>query len=615
MRIDRNKAGIILCFLTIIIIFIMSYIPSHLSSLANDEIGIFCFEDEVYVQLPSGDCIMTTDIDGTKYAFIPTFCKAEKHKDIRGQQALLGSGDVSGTSEISYDEEQQLTITSGKDILFEGVIVFCHSANIYTTFIDLRGAEVTDLDREYYLDSDLQVVAPDGSVDCKTDKMYIRCRGNSSFGKKKKAYTIKLNKQTSIGKMSSSKKYYLLANAFDGSRLLNKLVFGMLEGAGMEYTTNAVWTDLYINGEYRGNYLLCESIDISPAKINTAELEKFNSQLYAVSDDDHYEDENGKGYYYADTHSDITGGYIVEKDLDDYYEGSKCGFVTASGTKFTVKYPNNASKEEIDYIRSVFQNIEDLISAGDENLFNYIDIDSFAKRYLIEELSLNSDAEITSYFFYKKADDPLIYAGPGWDYDGAFGEMKEGCRDYSESILDLDEIRGMDTLGWDKYLSENENYRERLKETYSKLRPALLSTYEKQIDTYADTIRASVAMDYERWPDLMDETTYADYNSTIRYVKYFFYHRMLFLDEMFGIESSDIAQPETTGEVHIVTLSGNGSTTNLEVPDGECIDPDSLPKLTDPDKCWIYKNKNEAVSSFVPVYEDMEIEAGYLTEE
>ncbi len=622
MHFNKYRVAFLICILAIFICGLIPYLPSLKMALTKDEVTIYYDDGMVRLQLPSGNDITTTNIDGTEYAFIPTFSKASKYRAITGQQVCLlqksSDSEYSGSEnspEIHYDTEQLLTIKDDENTLFEGKIIFCHSQNIYTTFINLNNFNVSEMDK-YYIGADFQIWTPEGSNEYQDNKIQIRCRGNSTFGKPKKAYTVKFNKAASVGNMSPSKKFLLLANAFDGSRIINKLVFDMLDQSGMEYATDAVWTDLYINGEYRGNYLLCESIDISRNKINTADLEDYNSQLATVTEDDHYETGNEKGYLYSGKIQDITGGYIVEKDFDEYYYESPCGFANDSGALFTIKYPNNASKEEVEYIHSVFQNVEDLIASDDSSILNYIDTDSFVKRYLIEELVLNSDAGIASYYFYKKADDPLLYAGPGWDYDGAFGEMTEGTRDYNASILDLDKIRGISTLQWDKYLAGNEAYRQKLEETYMELRPMLINSYESQIDMYADTVKESVVMDMIRWPDLLDETLYKDYGNTIRYLKYFFYHRLLYMDRMFGVDSSDIAIPENSDVMHTVTFCDNDTVFEMHVRDGECIGSDMIPEISnDPGKKWIYANKNEELSAYAPIYEDVIVNLDYLNQE
>ena len=36
----------------------------------------------------------------------------------------------------------------------------------------------------------------------------------------------------------------------------------------IEYTTNAVWIDVYVNGEYRGVYVLCEHVRVGKGRVD-----------------------------------------------------------------------------------------------------------------------------------------------------------------------------------------------------------------------------------------------------------------------------------------------------------------------------------------------------------
>ena len=52
---------------------------------------------------------------------------------------------------------------------------------------------------------------------------------------------------------------------------------------------------------------------------------------------------------------------------------------------------------------------------------DYIDLDSFARKYLVEEILENCDAGVASQYFFWNAEDDRIYAGPCWDYDNILG--------------------------------------------------------------------------------------------------------------------------------------------------------------------------------------------------
>ena len=60
----------------------------------------------------------------------------------------------------------------------------------------------------------------------------------------------------------------------------------------------------------------------------------------------------------------------------------------------------------------------------------YIDVESFAKCYIVHELFNDIDVGNSSFYFYKKAGDKL-YAGPLWDFD-----ISSGNCNYTTSLND-----------------------------------------------------------------------------------------------------------------------------------------------------------------------------------
>ena len=83
----------------------------------------------------------------------------------------------------------------------------------------------------------------------------------------------------------------------------------------------------------------------------------------------------------------------------------------------------------MEYISGYMQSFEDAIYASDgidpatgKHYTQLVDLDSLVNKYLIEEVSKNYDGNTSSMFFYKDSDavDPLMYAGPCWDYDSAY---------------------------------------------------------------------------------------------------------------------------------------------------------------------------------------------------
>ena len=127
----------------------------------------------------------------------------------------------------------------------------------------------------------------------------------------------------------------------------------------------------------------------------------------------------------------ITGGYLIELNHTMWDEAS--GFKTRQGVAFNVKSPEWCGDAAMRYISEYYQAFEDAVYATDETgaytgynastgkyFYDYVDMDSLVKVFLLQELSLNCDGFISSVYFYKDADGKM-FAGPIWDQEMTFG--------------------------------------------------------------------------------------------------------------------------------------------------------------------------------------------------
>ena len=222
----------------------------------------------------------------------------------------------------------------------------------------------------------------------------IKLRGNSSKRFDKKPYHIKFEEKKEVLDFPSiSKKFNLVNNCVDKSLIRNLLAFEISKLFEMSYTVTCKPVDVILNGDYRGTYNLCEHIEVSEDKVN---IEKMDNSMTEEPE--------------------ISGGYFFE--LDGYASVEKNKFYSLKNNPFTIKYPKlkNINNYQKNYIRNEFSMFESLLYYGD---YNKLDLDSFCKYLLIEELTGNPD-EVFSINFYKKRDNPVFYFGPVWDFDLAF---------------------------------------------------------------------------------------------------------------------------------------------------------------------------------------------------
>lgn len=386
----------------------------------------------------------------------------------------------------------------------------------------------------------------------------IHCRGNVTFEAPKKSYTLELAEVTDLYEMGEAKKWILLANTFDSTSIRNYLTFYMARQMNMYGTPEARWVDVFANGEYQGIYLLCEKVEIGKERLEIndleAELEENNdleavkkSNFYAISGDGQQVVQ--KGFRLENEPEDISGGYLLElESTPERYEDEKSGFISKGGQQVVIKSPRYASVSQVKYINGLYQEMEDaLLQAGStvaENAFlEYADLESFTKKYLVEEVSKNMDASASSLYLYKPEDDisTKLYAGPVWDYDRAYGNMGK-----LDDNLDMRTPDGMyvqdgyyGTGFWSPFCW-NSCFQESVKKVYEEeMLPVIEECVNEKILQWEELIKRSVYADLLRWPDREEEVKdfqELSYEEKVDRLIDFLEARSLYLKEVWGCE-------------------------------------------------------------------------------
>ncbi len=539
--------------------------------------------------------------------FIPSYINLKALDQTDSPIKICGS-DGQIMTEPSLNEMQDIIVRDPEGNETPWKLGFYSSENLYTIDITLDGIGIGDIDHDVYSDAVIDIHSPDGRRTYHDKDAAIKGRGNSTWESAKKPYEIRLSAPGSLCGLKTSGKWVLLANSYDDTKILNKLAFDLSDRMGMEGTTDSEWADLYINGEYCGNYLLCKEPSLKNFKEKITDLEDLNEPFFdpeAV-----FADEEVKGYLYRDAPADISGGYLIEKNWNQSFFEKKTGF-HAGGYCFTVKEPDNASMEEIGYVRDYFEGIDDAIQKGED--LSRIDFRSFSRRFLLEEFLYNIDYGRTSCFFYKKQNDDVLYAGPCWDYDLTCGRVRESSfNDYTGSLLRQEKSDAYpEILKWDRELLENGDYRRSLYAEFRKLIPLLQDAYLKQVDAYRDRIGASLAMDALRWSREGGSSYrgyYSDPDNKYRHVKFFLNKRLEHLMELCETASVAADPGLDRDETHRLTfITDEGEEIVREVKDGSQLKEEELPEYdrAEHEEGWICEYNNEAFSYYIPVYEDM----------
>lgn len=550
---------------------------------------------------------------GNAYFFMPSYCdlqdltisydETEYSLFINDKETEPGAGFCARSDEVF-----RITILeSGKEEENYQLLVM-KSAELPTIFIETANGTMGYIHdkKENYEPGELVCIDKDGNRDCGGVLSKVKMRGNTSLSVPKKSYQIEFAMPQDLLQMGSAVRWILQANVYDHSYMRNKLAYDIVKGMGLDFAVDAEYADVYLNGEYAGNYLICEKVEVGANRVdigNGEDSEKGVGKGGIVEQD-------GKRYYDYDIEPvDVTGGYLIEAQnllvSSDVYrlEDEDCFFTSASG-RYEVKYPKEISKNQMDYISGYMQQVEQMLyGCSSDRTYNdlksFIDIDSFAIMYLADIIINEVDANDYSTFYYKlpEAEGGKLYAGPAWDYDRGFGN--EGRNVYIN-------VNGFPN-GLCEVLYQNKQFQSKVKDLFNeRMLPFAESELELFLEKAPEMLAQSVTMDEIRWKGNEDWLNYSydSFEAEAAYLKYYYTGRMDIVD-------SFINEPEAYHVVTFVTPSGRSK--SCFIADGEFLTTEILAFMQSELKCdqWAFDNGN-IYQQGRPVFTDMVLYGVYV---
>ena len=344
------------------------------------------------------------------------------------------------------------------------------------------------------------------------DSGTVRLRGNSSITFPKKPYRIKFNKkQKVLDSPAKAKKWTLINNYGDKTLMRNLLAFELSRFLGMPYTPYGRSVDVLLNGEYKGNYQLCDHIDV---KKNRVELDTL-----------------------ADKSGDLKStAFLIEVDARASTED--CWFKSEKGTPVTVHYPDD---DEITPLQKSY--IEDCFNALEKDWKKTLDLNTFIRHFLVGELSGNTDT-YWSVYMYKHRMNDTIFVGPVWDFDIAF---ENDQRTYPiNSKKDFLYRSGGSITGYMKKFVDNivvsdVDTKAKMLEIWGKAREkGITEQYLLDfIDKLEKDLQESQELNFIRWPmmnELVHENpkVWGSYAEEVENVRRFITERLTWMDNKLG---------------------------------------------------------------------------------
>lgn len=510
---------------------------------------------KLYLPGPWDVSEITVTVDG-----LERFCAGD---------TLIVSGEPCDLTGLTGAAQPMTDPVTGKKL---GMLTVYHGSGIPSVFFTMNAAKLDKVhrDKNYEItDGHVAYVEADGSVAYDDALTSFHGRGNATYAYRKKPYQFKLNDKVSLSGLAEGKTWILLANYLDLSLLRNQVVLDLGREVGVPCSIGNQPVDVYMNGVYRGLYLLTEKIQISKSRINITDLEKKTEKLNdkELTEYKRFSEPSRafgiyKGYEIPNDPEDVTGGYIFEIEkrsrLKDY---ERNGFETDLSLRVVIKEPTAASRKQLAYAANLFQDFHYALHAEDgyspatgRYYQDFIDEPSFAAKYLMEEFVKNYDFLASSHFLFKDSDlvDGKLYFGPLWDYDLCMGNIQiNGFINGSDPDKEFLAVTHPtnDNLYW--LLSRHEDFMGTVRRDYwEKLEPAVRillgearppeGSALRSLDEYADAIAASAAMNFSLWPEGTISGYYKDSGSThdasVTYLKDFIARRVAAMSAMWPEE-------------------------------------------------------------------------------
>jgi CotH kinase protein len=350
----------------------------------------------------------------------------------------------------------------------------------------------------------------------------VAVRGNSTSTFDKKPYKLKFADSLSPFGLPKGKNFALLANYQDHS--LVRTAVGMTQAqklGGLQWTPHRVFTEVFLNGKYRGSYELIESVKIQQqSKKNDARVD-----------------------------IDATKGVIIEINPDPL-KGTPGLFKGGHGMYYGFKDPDeedaddpeaaNAAKEKD--MKAKIKNFESVLYGKDykdpvNGWRKYLDEDSAVDFYLENEFIKNWDGDFfrSTYFYTSSYADPnaKLVMGPIWDLD-----RSAACKTSGTSSVVSPKGWWLDGSGvghsnqpydvhkthWFTRITNDKGFQKALKARWAERRATFKAVGDTGVDAAVSELGKNVAAnDRDLWQDSQPPERYLprakSYNGEVSFLK------------------------------------------------------------------------------------------------
>lgn len=373
----------------------------------------------------------------------------------------------------------------------------------------------------------------------------VKVRGNWTTNYPKKPLKIKFAEKTPLYGLAEGeafKNWLLLAEYKDGSMLRDKTALAIageiLKPDGL-YASDAALTEVTVNGEYWGVYLLTEPVSVGKHHVNITEPEKDYQGTdigYLLEFDGYFANEEPLNQFHVDYADNAPlrsydGGEgkrtircLPESERDDKKDVGitiKSDIYSQEQHDFIADYVNNVYKimYAAAYEHKAYQFNADYTAISETDdltpqqaVEKVVNIDSLADAYIIAELTCDADIYWSSFYmdvdFGPDGDRRLTFEAP-WDFDSSMG-TKDRCIDgtgfYAGSIVpDVDSFVYETINPWLAVLMFEDWYQDVIREKWTRAYDnGVFTRAIEQVGKDKEMYAAAFDRNYAKWNNIIE---------------------------------------------------------------------------------------------------------------
>lgn len=438
------------------------------------------------------------------YAFLPSYAELENTFIIIDDKTSvvidtlpIESGSDCSSFELHRKYEISVNGMPPRELLF------LRSDNVASIYMETASGSLSFVHKEkkHKEDASFTIYTAEGELDYSAVfKDQVRGRGNHSWWVyDKKPYNLYMKEPSNLLGLGEGTKWVLLSNTSDYTHIRNKLVMDFAQDIGVYegFSPTSTFVNLYANGQYLGLYLLCRSVD--------------DNLDYILGNDEN-------------------NSFSIELLPTARIESGKRTIRFNESRAVEIVNPDMVSQDQKDKIERWVSSFDQFINsenASFSELKEYIDLETWADKSLVDLIFNDYDASYASKFFWGNTDDLRVFAGPCWDYD-----LSMGFHTMYNSFPDEKTWRYSgehDGVPWNYGLWRIPEFKEYAVKRYKdRFRFKLQGLINNGIQEEADNIAAALELERLRWPALY--TSYTNYQDAIDELIDYMEHRASFLD-------------------------------------------------------------------------------------